>query len=237
MKRAGGGVERRLRVLFLSWRDPWHPEAGGAEHTLSQVVRGLAARGHDVEVITARYDGRPSHEVVDGVRYRRVGTRLTVFPLALLGALRIRTDVIVDIQNGIPFGTALLPFRTVVLLVHHVHREEWRVSLGPVAGRVGWFIESRVSPRLHRRVPLVTVSRATAEELTDLGYRPAHISVVCNGVDLPAALPRPLPDAPDRRGVPTRASQAHRTGHRGCGGSAPPAPGPPAAHRRRRIPR
>ena len=39
--------------------------------------------------------------------------------------------VVVDTQNGVPFFSRLDTRSPVVLLVHHIHREQW-----PVAGRV-----------------------------------------------------------------------------------------------------
>src|SRR6185369_8018380 len=50
-------------------------------------------------------------------------------------------------------------------------------------GRFGWFVESRLSPWLHRRNQYVTVSLPSARDLTDLGVDAAHIAVVRNGLD------------------------------------------------------
>ncbi|MGA9374612.1 MAG: glycosyltransferase family 4 protein, partial [Mycobacterium sp.] len=100
-----------------------------------------------------------------------------------LGPLRrARPDVVVDTQNGIPFLARLAYGRRSVLLVHHCHREQWPVA-GRRTGRFGWFVESRLSPALHRRNQYVTVSLPSARELTDLGVAPGRIAVVRNGVD------------------------------------------------------
>jgi glycosyltransferase involved in cell wall biosynthesis len=50
-------------------------------------------------------------------------------------------------------------------------------------GRIGWFVESKLSPRVHRRNQYVTVSLPSARDLTGLGVRPGHIAVVRNGLD------------------------------------------------------
>ena len=61
-----------------------------------------------------------------------------------LGPLRrVRPDVVVDTQNGLPFLARLIYGRRVAVLVHHCHREQWPVA-GPVLGRLGWFVESTV---------------------------------------------------------------------------------------------
>jgi glycosyltransferase involved in cell wall biosynthesis len=52
-----------------------------------------------------------------------------------------------------------------------------------VLGRIGWFVESRLSPRVHRRNQYVTVSLPSARDLTGLGVNPNHIAVVRNGLD------------------------------------------------------
>jgi glycosyltransferase involved in cell wall biosynthesis len=176
-----------MRLLILTWRDEWHPEAGGSERMIGEVVRGLVRRGHAVEVATAAYPGRPRVEEVDGVRYHRAGSRLSVYPHGFLRALRGRQDVVVDVQNGVPFFAAALGRRS-LLLVHHVHREQWPVAVGPLAAKVGWFVESRLSPWVHRRTRVLAVSHATARELASLGHPSDAVDVVVNGCDLPASL-------------------------------------------------
>ncbi len=183
-------------VLLLCWRDTGHPQGGGSETYLQRVGAQLAASGIDVTLRTARYPGAPRHEVVDGVRISRAGGRYSVYVWALLamalarlgprfglGPLRrVRPDVVVDTQNGLPF-LARLPYgRQVVVLVHHCHREQWPVA-GPVLSRLGWYVESTLSPRLNRRNQYVTVSLPSARDLVALGVDNERIAVVRNGLD------------------------------------------------------
>ncbi|OBI53341.1 glycosyl transferase [Mycobacterium kyorinense] len=179
-------------VLLLCWRDTGHPQGGGSETYLQRLGAQLAQSGIAVTLRTARYPGAPRHEVVDGVRINRAGGRYSVYVWALLamaaarlglGPLRrVRPDVVVDTQNGLPFLARLLYGRRVAVLVHHCHREQWPVA-GPVIGRVGWFVESRLSPRLHRRNQYVTVSLPSARDLVALGVANERIAVVRNGLD------------------------------------------------------
>ena len=92
-------------------------------------------------------------------------------------------DVVVDVQNGLPFFSRLVTRKPVVVLVHHVHREQWPVVYPGLTGRVGWFIERRLAPRLYRRSQYVAVSRATRSELQALGVRGPRVAVVHNGTD------------------------------------------------------
>jgi glycosyltransferase involved in cell wall biosynthesis len=173
-------------VAFLSWRDTRNPEGGGAERYLEKVAAGLAARGCEVTVFCAAHDAAPAEDVVGGVRYLRRGGKLSVY-LEGMRALRRgdlgEVDVVVDVQNGLPFFSRLVTRRPVVVLVHHVHREQWPVVYPGLVGRVGWWVERRVAPWLYRRSQYVVVSRATRAELRSLGVRGPRVAVVHNGSD------------------------------------------------------
>ena len=61
---------------------------------------------------------------------------------------------------------------------------------GPLIRRLGWFLESRVAPRVYRGAQYVTVSQASKRDLVALGVREEDIEIVENGVDLvPAHTP------------------------------------------------
>jgi glycosyltransferase involved in cell wall biosynthesis len=171
----------------MSWRDCWNPEGGGAEVYLEQVAHGLVERGAEVTVFTAAYDGGAPDETVDGIRYVRRGGKLSVYlwgMLLLLTGRLGRPDIVVDVQNGLPFFARLVTRRPVVVLVHHVHREQWPVVYPGLTGRVGWWIESRLAPWLYRHCQYVAVSLATRDELTRHGVSPGRVAVVHNGTDL-----------------------------------------------------
>ncbi|MEU4316261.1 glycosyltransferase family 4 protein [Nocardia sp. NPDC024068] len=179
-------------VLLLCWRDTGHPQGGGSERYLEQVGAHLAARGVRVTLRTARYPGAPKRERIDGIDISRGGGRFTVYPRALaaialgrigLGPLKgVRPEAVVDTQNGIPFFARLVSGVPSVVLVHHGHREQWPVA-GRVVGRIGWWIESRLSPRVHRADQYLTVSLPSAEELATLGVDRSRIAVVRNGAE------------------------------------------------------
>ncbi len=127
-------------------------------------------------MLCAQHPGSASEEHRDGVRILRQGGRLGVYAATLrrLRALE-RTeggfDVVIDTQNGLPFAAPLATRSPVVVLVHHVHREQWPIVFGPVTAKVGWTIESRVAPRFYRGHQYVAVSQETKAELVELGVR------------------------------------------------------------------
>jgi glycosyltransferase involved in cell wall biosynthesis len=180
-------------VVILNWRDPWHPEGGGSELYVEQVAHRLRDSGMQVTWLTAGYPGGAADEVVDGIRYLRRGGHLTVYLWVawLLVSRRLdrlvgAVDSVLEVQNGMPFLASWLSRSRVVVLVHHVHREQWTV-VGPVLAKVGWWLESRVAVRANRGHRYLAVSDVTRRELTDLGVRAADIELAHNGLP-------PVPD-------------------------------------------
>ena len=184
-----------LRVLVLSWRDSDHPEGGGSEQYGESMAAGLAALGHQVTVLTARYPGSTAEEHRDGYRILRAGGRFSVYLRTLLRVLTRRAggfDVVVDVQNGTPFFARLVTRRPVVVLCHHVHRDQWGIVFGgsrpgDLMAKIGWWLESSLAPRVLRGCRYVTVSEVSRLDLIELGVRPDHITIVHNGT------PPPLP--------------------------------------------
>jgi glycosyltransferase involved in cell wall biosynthesis len=171
-------------VLILNWRDTRHPQGGGSEVFVEQVAARLAAEGRRVTIFCGAYEGSVRDEEVDGVRFVRRGSWRTVYLWAGLYHLLGRFgphDVVVDVQNAMPFFSPMYCGRPVVVLVHHVHRLQWGMFFGRRTARMGWWVESRLSPWLYRRATYMAVSEATKADLVALGVAPERIEVVRNG--------------------------------------------------------
>lgn len=177
-----------LRVAFLNWRDTTNPEGGGSEMYVETIAEGLAARGHQVTLVCAKHGDSPPVEIRNGIRIVRKGGKLDVYPKAAWAVRAGRIgplDVVVDVQNGLPFCSSVATRVPTVVLVHHVHREQWPVVYGQVRAHIGWWLESKFAPYIYRRSSYVAVSSRTREELIDLGVAAERISVVHNGTQPP----------------------------------------------------
>src|SRR5699024_10634208 len=122
-----------LRVLYLSWRDRENPEAGGAETFTERTSEVLTQLGHHVTLFTAAFPvSSPRTHHGDVVVVHR-GSRFGVYLHGLWHVLRHCRDydVILDVQNGVPFWAPLVSRTPVVNIVHHVHRDQWKVVFGP----------------------------------------------------------------------------------------------------------
>jgi glycosyltransferase involved in cell wall biosynthesis len=185
-------VAEASEVLILNWRDTGHPEGGGSELYVEELAAGLARHGHRVTLVSAAYRGASRRRSrPDGVEVVHLGGRLSVYPRAALAYLagRLgRPQVVIEVQNGMPFLARLWARRAdVLVLVHHVHREQWRVVMPAAPARVGWWIEAWLAPRVNRRSRYVAVSETTRRDLAGLGVPAEHVTVIHNGT--PPAYP------------------------------------------------
>ncbi|MFD6640178.1 glycosyltransferase family 4 protein [Micromonospora chalcea] len=175
------------RVVVLNWKDPWHPDAGGAEVYAWQVARDLVTAGAEVTFVTARPKGQPGDEIREGIRIVRVGGRWTIYPRVLgwLARHRRQFDAVVDCQNGIPFfSPAVLPAAVpVICVIHHVHDRQFRLYFGPVVGRFGAWLEGPVARRVYRRAVTLAVSPSTAVAIRERLRWTGPVVVVPNGAD------------------------------------------------------
>jgi len=186
-----------LRIIITNWRDPWHPEAGGAERYAWEMACALVAHGANVRFITARGAGQSSGERRDGVEIIRLGGRLTVYPRALAWLLAHRrwADAVLDCQCGIPFFTpVVLPRRLpVVCLVHHVHTDQFGMFFPGWMARIGQFLEGPMSRVVYRRHGCVAVSPSTVRSMRERLRWTGDIYLIPNGTPMPTRLPQASP--------------------------------------------
>ncbi|MGY1914998.1 glycosyltransferase family 4 protein [Blastococcus sp. SYSU DS0973] len=203
------------RVLLLNWRDRSHPLAGGAEVYCEEIGQRFAAAGAAVTLLTTRYSGAAGRERRRGIDILRRGSKYSIYVEAVKHLLLGRNDydVVVDFQNGIPFFSPLfVPRRTaVVLVVHHVHQDQFALHFSRPLRTLGRFLEGPVSRWVYGRRPVVTVSPSTRREVRKrLRLRgPAYI--VPNGVSgIPDALSEGEPASPLPRSAHPRIAVVSR---------------------------
>jgi glycosyltransferase involved in cell wall biosynthesis len=181
------------RLVFLNWRDPAHPSAGGAELYCWEIARRCAAAGARVTLFASRPRGLPAQAQVDGVRVVRAGGRFSVYIRAAryLRARqdpRVRPDAVIDMQNGIPFFAPLFvqPCTPVIGVIHHVHQQQFSQHFPWPMSSAGRLLEGPVSRIVYRSCPIVVVSPSTRDAVRRQLRFQGPIHIVPNGVE-PAA--------------------------------------------------
>lgn len=175
-----------LRILIINWRDPKHPQAGGAETYLFEQAKRWVRWGHHVQWLSGGFAGGAKHDRADGVPIRRAGNFMTVYatvPWVYLREFRDQFDVIVDSCNGIPFFSPLFSMKPKICIVYHVHRELFKKHLSRWLGSVLAWCEETFVPIVYRRVHFVTISDDTLDEMRRVGIGDSSAGLVRCGVD------------------------------------------------------
>ncbi len=181
-------LEQGVRKLHaLAWRDLDDPDAGGSERHADEVFARWAQAGLDIELRTSAARNRPAEAIRHGYSVVRRGGRLGVFPRAVTREVlsrRTRPDAMVEIWNGVPWGSPLWwRKRPGIVILHHVHGPMWdQILPGPLAA-FGRRLEAEWAPPWYRSTPTVTPSQATRNELLALGWPPHMVTAVDNGIE------------------------------------------------------
>ncbi len=182
-----------MNILILSWRSPGHPNEGGAEQVTLQHSKSWVKSGHDVVWFSSEFKGGKIQENIGGVEVIRkggyvFGVRWQAFLWYFFGR-HPRFDLVIDEFHGLPFFTPLYVRGRKLAFIHEVAKEVWRLNPWPkpfnlIPSILGTYFEPFMFKYIYKRVPFMTVSESTKEDLTKWGIPRRGVTVVNNGVSL-----------------------------------------------------
>jgi glycosyltransferase involved in cell wall biosynthesis len=175
-----------MKIVWCSWKDKKHPLAGGAELVSENILRRLAAHGHEVILLTSSASGLPTTERMDGYTVIRRGSRYTVHLNAMRyykKHLRGWADLVVDEINTAPFFARYWVHVPNVIFIHQLARQVWFYEMPKPFSWIGYAVEPLYLRSL-AKTPAITVSNSTKKDLERCGFHGDAISVVREGVTL-----------------------------------------------------
>jgi glycosyltransferase involved in cell wall biosynthesis len=176
-----------LHIVLLDYRDTTHPEAGGAETYLNEIFQRIAASGHRVTLIAARYPGATPEAQVGRIRVRHVGNKATFNIAGARAAVRLaaseRVDLFVENICKIPFFLPAFTRVPVLPIVLHLFGRTVFHEVNPAFASYVWLYE-RLIPLVYRGLRFVAISESTARDLVRRGLRTSQIDIVNPGLDL-----------------------------------------------------
>lgn len=173
-----------MRIAVFNWRCFRHAQAGGSELYLHKQAALWVQQGHEVVWITSRPAGTARRETFEGIQFVRMGGTFSIYGWAPLQYFRHArdADVLIDVENGIPFFTPFFSRRPKVLLIHHIHTDVWDREAGRLTARIGKWLEGWLMPRVYRKTPIVTVSESSSSMIDELFGEHAPIQIVYNAI-------------------------------------------------------
>lgn len=177
-----------MKILIFNWRDPKHSWAGGGEIYVFEQASRWAKMGHEVILFCGQdpYQNLPSFEIINGIKIYRRGGRFNVYFWAIyyyFTLFRGKVDIVIDVENGIPFFTPLFCFVPKVCYVYHIHGKQFFYEMPVPLSYIGYSIEKFIFPLLYRYIPIVAISETTKKQLIKIGFREKNITVVYSGMN------------------------------------------------------
>lgn len=195
-------VAKNMNILLVNYEFP--PLGGGGSKASFELARRLVRRGHRVDVVTGRYNGAASEEVIDGVRiYRSWSWRKAIHECGLRGAITFLMSAAPRLRSLIKnehYDVALyfFGFPTGLLSLY-----SWRIAGLPYLVSLRgsdvplYDRDSRRLRFLHRLLrPLSrsiweNASRVVAvsyglKEMANRSFPDIHIEVIHNGIEIPS---------------------------------------------------
>lgn len=175
-----------MKLLWFTWKDLSHPQAGGAERVNEEIAKRLARDGHEVILLVGGFQGGAPDEQREGYRIIRLGNRYTVYLHAYrYYKLHLKgwADLVIDEMNTIPFFCKFYVKERNIMFVHQLCREIWFYQMPLPISLVGFFIEPLYLRLLSDR-KVVTVSESTKKDLMRFGFSAENIHIISEGINI-----------------------------------------------------
>jgi glycosyltransferase involved in cell wall biosynthesis len=173
-------------LLAVNFRDPAHPEAGGAELHLEEILLEAVRRGFRVTWLASGFRGGAASAEHRGIEIQRRGDWWD-FNLVVPGVLRREfarpaPDLVVEDINKVPCLVPLATRAPVSVIVPHLFgTTAFRETAFPVALYVQ-ALEALI-PGVYRRSPFLAISESTRDDLAARGVPRERVTVVHCGLD------------------------------------------------------
>lgn len=161
-----------MKLAFFNWRDIKHPNAGGSEVFVHNLLIELKCLGHDVTLFTSKYPGSNETELIDGINHVRYGGKYTIYLRSFFIYKKFiegNFDFIVESINGIPFFTPLFAKEKTVSYIHQLTKENWFSALPYPIAFLFFYLESFLLIP-YKKLKTAVPSESTAVDLRNLGF-------------------------------------------------------------------
>ena len=181
-----------MNILWMTWKDGEHPEAGGAEVVNEELAKRLVGDGHEVTFLVAGFgaggETTATESARDGFNIIRVGTRYTVYWRAYQyykNHLTSWPDLVIDEVNTVPFFASRYVKQKNILFFHQLARQIWFYQMMFPLSLVGYLLEPLYLRLLAGRgTKVVTVSSSSKGDLARHGFAINRISIIGEGIEL-----------------------------------------------------
>ena len=174
-------------LLAINFRDPAHPEAGGAELHLEQVLLEAVRRGWRVTWLATTFPGGAPESEHKGMRVLRRGNWWN-FNFVVPGVLAREfsgaylPDLVVEDVNKVPCFTPWFTRAPVAVIVPHLFGGTVFREANPIVAAYVLLLESLI-PFVYGRCRFLVISESTRDDVVARGVTRERVTVVHCGLD------------------------------------------------------
>ena len=185
-----------FRICLISYRDMKHPEAGGAEVIIQEVMSRIVAEGHQVTLLTGGFRGGSARDNIGGLSIHRTGNTYS-FNFAAPRYFKKHLepqgfDLVAEDINKIPLYMPRHTRLPVLAIVPHLFGTTvFQQAPFPLAVYV--YLYERFIPRVYRDCLFSVLSETTRDDLIQRGLPPENLRVVHSGMDHDLYKPSAIP--------------------------------------------
>jgi glycosyltransferase involved in cell wall biosynthesis len=177
-----------MNIIWMTWKDKSHPQAGGAEILNEALAERLVSDGHSVRLLVGSYRGAKKAQFIKGYEVIRLGNRWSVYyhvwRYYKKHNLDSWADIVIDEVNTVPFFAKFYTKKTTYLFVHMLCRKIWFYEMPFPLSLIGYLTEP-IYLRMLRHQQVITVSKSTEQDLMRNGFKRSNIHIISEGIDVP----------------------------------------------------
>jgi len=177
--------KNKKKILWFTWKDMQHPQAGGAELVNEELAKRLVRDGCEVTFVVGGFSGGKSEEVENGYKIIRLGNRWTLYWQAYRyykKNLRGWADIVIEEVNTIPFFTRFYVKEKRILIIYQLCREIWFHQMFFPLSLIGFLLEPFYI-RLLRKDKVITISESSKKDLRKMGFEKEQIEIISVGIE------------------------------------------------------
>jgi glycosyltransferase involved in cell wall biosynthesis len=178
-----------MKILWMSWKDSHHPDAGGAEVVKDELCKRLILDGHQIIQLVSGFPNCDPTLNTDGGQIIRIGSRFTVYWRVYRHYkkhLKNWPDIVIDECNTVPFFSSFYVKNPSVMMVHQLAREIWFYQMPKPIAIIGFLIEP-IYLWLLRKNNVITVSSSSKRDLLRYGFQENKINIISEGIAITPA--------------------------------------------------
>lgn len=191
-----------MRILIINWRSIKDPMEGGAERATFEFAKRWV-KNHNAEVtwLSPTYDPKINQEIIEGIKFEYIGIPLSrnifwlliSFPYFYFAVIfryfkkfRGNVDVVIDQVHGIPYLTPLYVKEKIVVYIHEVAGEIWKIMYPFPINYLGIFAEKLIFWIYKiKKIKFITNPSTYKDLIEKLGIKKENIKIISYGVTAP----------------------------------------------------